>query len=83
MRTGNLSITGDDAQTPTKRYTTPFGAARGATAGTWPDDKTFLGKPTDTGTNLTHVGAREYDPTLGQFISVDPLLSAWKREYSR
>ncbi|MFB9555041.1 RHS repeat-associated core domain-containing protein [Streptomyces roseoviridis] len=73
--TGTLSITGDDTQALTKRYTTPFGATRGTTAGTWPDDKTFLGKPTDTGTGLTHVGAREYDPTLGQFISVDPILS--------
>ncbi|MFD3336671.1 RHS repeat-associated core domain-containing protein [Streptomyces sp. NPDC058700] len=72
--TGNLSITGDATQVLTKRYTTPFGAARGTTGGTWPDDKTFLGKPTDTGTNLTHIGAREYDPTVGQFISVDPAL---------
>ncbi|MFC8765588.1 RHS repeat domain-containing protein [Streptomyces sp. NPDC057193] len=73
--TGNLSITADSTQALTKRYTSPFGAARGATSGTWPDDKTFLGKPADTGTNLTHIGAREYDPTLGQFISVDPILS--------
>ncbi|MGW1591421.1 RHS repeat-associated core domain-containing protein [Streptomyces sp. NPDC002386] len=41
----------------------------------WPDDKAFLGKPADGTTGLTHVGAREYDPTLGQFISVDPVLS--------
>ncbi|MCX5389803.1 RHS repeat-associated core domain-containing protein [Streptomyces sp. NBC_00094] len=73
--TGNLSLTADATQTLTKRYTTPFGATRGATSGTWPDDKTFLGKPTDAGTNLTHIGAREYDPTLGQFISIDPILS--------
>ncbi|MFJ2937951.1 RHS repeat-associated core domain-containing protein [Streptomyces sp. NPDC087219] len=73
--TGNLSLTGDATQALTKRYATPFGAARGTTSGTWPDDKTFLGKPTDTGTNLTHIGAREYDPTLGQFISIDPVLS--------
>ncbi|MBP2579535.1 RHS repeat-associated protein [Streptomyces sp. PvR006] len=73
--TGNLSLIGDATQALTKRYTTPFGAARGTTSGTWPDDKTFLGKPTDTGTGLTHIGARQYDPTLGQFISVDPILS--------
>ncbi|MFF4098523.1 RHS repeat-associated core domain-containing protein [Streptomyces sp. NPDC001903] len=34
-----------------------------------------LGKPEDTDTSLTHIGAREYDSNLGQFISVDPLLS--------
>ncbi|MGW5424263.1 RHS repeat-associated core domain-containing protein [Streptomyces sp. NPDC003943] len=50
-------------------------ATGGDTAGTWPDDKAFLGKPADTGTNLTHVGAREYDPSLGQFVSVDPALT--------
>ncbi|MFD9051731.1 RHS repeat domain-containing protein [Streptomyces zaomyceticus] len=73
--TGNLSLTGDATQGLTKRYTMPFGTTRGSSSGSWPDDKIFLGKPTDTGTNLTHIGAREYDPTLGQFISVDPLLS--------
>ncbi|MBP5890919.1 polymorphic toxin-type HINT domain-containing protein [Streptomyces scabiei] len=60
----------------TKRYTSPFGASRDLKPGvSWPDDKGFLGKPTDAGTGLTHVGAREYDPKSGQFISVDPLLS--------
>ncbi|WP_051845583.1 polymorphic toxin-type HINT domain-containing protein [Streptomyces globisporus] len=73
--TGNLSLTADTTQALTKRYTTPFGAARGAASGAWPDDKAFLGKTADTGTNLTHIGAREYDPTLGQFVSVDPLLA--------
>ncbi|MEU3402266.1 RHS repeat-associated core domain-containing protein [Streptomyces filamentosus] len=73
--TGSLSITGDDAQALTKRYTTPFGTLRGTIAGVWPDDKTFLGKPTDSTTGLTHVGARQYDPTLGQFVSIDPVLS--------
>lgn len=29
----------------------------------------------DSGTGLTHIGAREYDPSTGQFISVDPLLT--------
>ncbi|MGW0667599.1 RHS repeat-associated core domain-containing protein [Streptomyces sp. NPDC002746] len=59
----------------TKRYTTPFGSTRGATPTTWPDDKGFLGKPADTTTGLTHIGAREYDPGIGQFISVDPVLA--------
>ncbi|WP_331452547.1 RHS repeat domain-containing protein [Streptomyces sp. SS162] len=58
----------------TKRYTTPFGAQRGPSVPAWPDDKSFLGKPEDKNTGLTHIGAREYDPSTGLFISVDPLL---------
>ncbi|MER6998463.1 polymorphic toxin-type HINT domain-containing protein [Streptomyces sp. NPDC000410] len=61
-------------QAITKRFTTPFGAPRAGAVGTWPDDKSFLGKPADTATGLTHVGAREYDPGIGQFISVDPIM---------
>ncbi|MFJ8795922.1 RHS repeat-associated core domain-containing protein, partial [Streptomyces sp. NPDC102462] len=58
-----------------KRYTTPFGADRGTPLfGPWPDDKGFLGKPEDTTTGLTHIGARAYDPTTAQFLSVDPIL---------
>ncbi|MFF6787331.1 polymorphic toxin-type HINT domain-containing protein, partial [Streptomyces sp. NPDC012510] len=60
----------------TKRYTSPFGASRDPKPVTvWPDDKAFLGKPADVGTGLTHIGAREYDPKTGQFISVDPIMA--------
>ncbi|MGC0208408.1 polymorphic toxin-type HINT domain-containing protein [Streptomyces levis] len=79
--TSSLAITPNGTQPFTKRYTTPFGADRGEAAGdttTWPDDKGFLGKTRDKGTGLTHVGAREYDPALGQFLSVDPILEADK-----
>jgi RHS repeat-associated protein len=77
--TSNISL---DAGTYaiTKRYSTPFGGTRGAKATTWPDDKAFLGKPADDSTGLTHVGAREYDPGTGQFISVDPLLEVDKHQ---
>ncbi|WP_406131653.1 polymorphic toxin-type HINT domain-containing protein [Streptomyces sp. NBC_00989] len=61
-------------QAVTKRYLTPFGAARTGGTGVWADDKTFLGKTTDPTTSLTYVGAREYDSAIGRFLSVDPVL---------
>ncbi|WP_327359126.1 polymorphic toxin-type HINT domain-containing protein [Streptomyces sp. NBC_01304] len=79
--TQSLAITADNTQTPSKRYTSPFGAERGKPTGpTWPNDKGFLGKTNDTTTGLTHIGAREYDPAIGQFISVDPILELDKHQ---
>ncbi|MFE5860585.1 RHS repeat domain-containing protein [Streptomyces virginiae] len=73
--TSSLAVSADDTQAVSRRYTTPFGSARGPAAANWPEDKRFLDKLEDTGTNLTHIGAREYDAALGQFLSVDPVLS--------
>ncbi|MFF1446248.1 polymorphic toxin type 28 domain-containing protein [Streptomyces sp. NPDC058295] len=73
---GTSSMTVDAiTQAVTRRYTKPFGESRGATPSVWPDDKGFLGKPVDADTGLTHVGAREYDPVTGRFLSVDPVLA--------
>ncbi|MGK3944915.1 hypothetical protein [Streptomyces sp. RP5T] len=66
--TSTVSVTSDANQALTKRYSTPFGTGRGATTGVWPDDKGFLGMSADAGTGLTHIRAREYDPSTGQFI---------------
>ncbi|MFI5571803.1 polymorphic toxin-type HINT domain-containing protein [Streptomyces sp. NPDC051740] len=78
--TSTTAITAD-TQALTKRYLSPFGEDRGAPLhGPWPDDKGFLGKSADTDTGLTHIGAREYDPALGQFLSVDPLLELDKHQ---
>ncbi|MFE9574533.1 RHS repeat-associated core domain-containing protein [Streptomyces sp. NPDC006692] len=74
--TDNVAI--DSATlTAQRRPTTPFGQNRnGAPApSNWPGDKGFVGGTTDTDTGLTNLGAREYDPNLGRFLSVDPLLT--------
>ncbi|WP_149825301.1 polymorphic toxin-type HINT domain-containing protein [Streptomyces tailanensis] len=77
--TSTLAVSSTDLAV-TKRYFTPFGETRDGGTGTWPDDKAFLGMTADESTGLTHVGAREYDPSLGRFISVDPLLELEKHQ---
>ncbi|MFD9881223.1 RHS repeat domain-containing protein [Streptomyces alboflavus] len=71
------SLAAVDAQSGavTRRRMDPFGNARDAgVTDPWVDDKGFLGKPVDASTGLTHIGAREYEPENGRFISVDPLI---------
>ncbi|MEO3777023.1 RHS repeat-associated core domain-containing protein [Micromonospora sp. B11E3] len=60
------------AQVPTWRQYTPYGAPRGATVSV-PDNRGFLNQPLNPNTGLTQVGARNYDPTIGRFVSLDPL----------
>ncbi|GAA2056687.1 MULTISPECIES: RHS repeat-associated core domain-containing protein [Streptomyces] len=57
-----------------RRKQLPFGGERGSAGSTsWPGDRGFLNGTKDP-TGTTHLGAREYDPLLGRFISPDPLL---------
>ncbi|MGW9454251.1 RHS repeat domain-containing protein [Streptomyces sp. NPDC055632] len=71
--TNTLSISASSLAV-NRRKTLPYGGQRGAAPYFWPGSKGFIGGDIDTTTNFTHIGAREYDPNLGQFISIDPLL---------
>jgi len=73
---GSVNITIDAAtQNTSIQRQDPFGNQRGALTGTRPAglDKGFVGGTTDPA-GLTNLGAREYDPALGRFLSVDPVL---------
>lgn len=70
--TASLAVDAVSGQV-SRRRNTPFGESR-QQAGTWPSQRGFVGGTTDTTTGLVHLGAREYDPGIGRFISVDPVL---------
>ncbi|MFF7365019.1 RHS repeat-associated core domain-containing protein [Streptomyces sp. NPDC008125] len=60
-------------QALTRRKQLPFGENRSTGSSTLPGTRSFVGGTADP-TGLTHLGAREYDPALGRFISVDPII---------
>ncbi|MFD1543759.1 RHS repeat-associated core domain-containing protein [Nonomuraea guangzhouensis] len=70
------SQTAVDAKTLaiTSRRLDLFGNPRGAPAD-WPaGDQGFVGGTLNPDTGLTRLGAREYDPAIGKFLSVDPII---------
>jgi RHS repeat-associated protein len=72
---GTAAIALDNtAQVATWRQSTPYGGPRGTVPSVWPDQRGFLNKPTDSSTGLVDIGAREYDPSTGRFVSTDPVL---------
>ncbi|GGZ33946.1 RHS repeat domain-containing protein [Streptomyces poonensis] len=71
--TALIAVAFGTGQAVTRRKQLPFGGQRSTTGSTgWPGDRGFLGGTSDP-TGYTHLGAREYDPATGRFLSVDPL----------
>ncbi|MFB7618298.1 RHS repeat-associated core domain-containing protein [Kitasatospora sp. NPDC056181] len=75
-RTNGVQINTDADQTVTRRASDPFGNPRGnqPTGSAWAGTKGFVGGSKDDTTGLTNLGARQYDPGAGRFISPDPVL---------
>ncbi|WP_406477745.1 ricin-type beta-trefoil lectin domain protein [Streptomyces sp. NBC_01615] len=60
-------------QTVKRQKTDPFGVDR-TTSDTWISHRGYIGGTDENTTGLTHLGAREYDPETGRFLSADPVL---------
>ncbi|WP_051845805.1 RHS repeat-associated core domain-containing protein [Streptomyces sp. NRRL F-5053] len=77
--TAMIAVAFGASQLVTRRKQLPFGGPRNGAAsggaGDWPGTRGFVDGTNDP-TGTTHLGSREYDPTLGRFLSVDPLLIA-------
>ncbi|MCP1428026.1 RHS repeat-associated protein [Microbacterium foliorum] len=61
------------AGTTTRTFRDPYGAPIGS-SGVWSSGTGYMNKPVTASTGLTTVGARTYDPVVGKFLSVDPVI---------
>jgi RHS repeat-associated protein len=73
--TATDSITDDTHQVMTRRYYDPYGVQTGGSL-SWPDNLGFVNRPADAVTSLDLLGARQYEPVTGRFLSLDPLFES-------
>ncbi|MFD6073649.1 RHS repeat-associated core domain-containing protein, partial [Amycolatopsis lurida] len=58
---------------PSRRLLDQFGEPRRQDPVTFPRSSGFVGGTRNDTTGLTKLGVRDYDPSTGRFLSVDPL----------
>ena len=74
--TDQMAIDGVTEAVTTRQYL-PFGQTRGTPPATWPGgDKGYVGGIPDSTTTLENLGAREYDPASGRFLSPDSVFES-------
>lgn len=71
--TVDVQTVADAAGATSRTFRDPYGAPIGST-GVWGSGTGYMNMPVTASTGLTTVGARTYDPVLGKFISVDPVI---------
>ncbi len=71
--TNTIQISASNTATVNRRSFTPYGQDRTAPSA-WMGNKGYVGGQQDETTGLTNLGAREYDPSTGKFLSPDPLI---------
>jgi RHS repeat-associated protein len=75
--TDSLAISATTAAL-TRRYFDPYGNPIGPVPASFPaGEKGFIGGTDDSATGLTNLGAREYQPLSGSFVSPDPMKYAY------
>ncbi|TDU04192.1 RHS repeat-associated protein [Streptomyces sp. 846.5] len=65
--------------TVTRRYYDPYGNPRGTSPSPWisaDENHGFLGQPADATSGLNLLGARNYDPVQGRFLTPDPIFES-------
>jgi RHS repeat-associated protein len=61
--------------TPVVQRYLPYGAPRSTTGGSVVTDKGWIGQTRDNSTGLQYLNARYYDPVIGRFTAVDPVVA--------